>query len=123
MINIKRYEYKGVPFSAWLFRIATNEINMYFRKTNKERVVSLDKNNISHIIAEVKENDSDDNKKMLLLALSKLKPEEMQLVELRFFEERPFAEVGNIAGITENNAKVKLYRILEKLKIMLKGKI
>src|SRR4051812_22341421 len=41
MMNIKKYEFKGVPFSAWLFRIASNEVNMYFRKTNKERVVSL----------------------------------------------------------------------------------
>jgi RNA polymerase sigma-70 factor (ECF subfamily) len=123
MINIQRYEFKGVPFSAWLFRIALNEINMYFRKTGKERVVSLRKENIAHLMAEAKEDDSEDNQKMLLAAMGTLKEEEIQLVELRFFEDRPFSEIGALCGITENNAKVRLYRILDKLKGLLKGKI
>jgi RNA polymerase sigma-70 factor (ECF subfamily) len=123
MINIQRYQHKGVPFSAWLFRIAFNEVNMYFRKTNKERVVSLDQTNLGHIISEAKENDHDDNRRMLMAALATLDESEMQIVELRFFEERPFSEVAVITGITENNAKVKMYRILEKLKKLLKGKI
>ncbi|HEY6161942.1 MAG TPA: sigma-70 family RNA polymerase sigma factor [Bacteroidia bacterium] len=123
MVNIKRYEYKGVPFSAWLFRIALNEINMYFRKSNKTRVVSLENESLAHIITEAKENDNEDNRKLLLGALSKLKEDEMMLVELRFFEGRPFAEIGVITGITENNAKVKMYRVLDKLKGMLKGKM
>jgi RNA polymerase sigma-70 factor (ECF subfamily) len=59
--------------------------------------------------------------KLLMLALSKLQESEMQLIELRFFEERSFAEVALIAGITENHAKVKVYRILSKLKLILKG--
>jgi RNA polymerase sigma-70 factor (ECF subfamily) len=42
--------------------------------------------------------------------------EDTQLIELRFFEKRSFAEVGDIVGITENNAKVRVYRILDKIK-------
>ena len=45
---------------------------------------------------------------------------EMQMLELRFFEKKSFAEVGEIIGITENNAKVRTYRILDKLKINFK---
>jgi RNA polymerase sigma-70 factor, ECF subfamily len=123
MINIQRYQHKGVPFSAWLFRIALNEVNMYFRKTNRTRVVSLEQGSLATIITETKESDSEDNRKLLMAALAQLDEAEMQLVELRFFEERPFAEIGEIAGITENNAKVKMYRILEKLRKLLKGKI
>ena len=40
----------------------------------------------------------------------------MQLIEMRFFEQRPFKEVAEILGITENNAKVKSYRILQRMK-------
>ena len=123
MVNIQRYTFKGVPFSAWLFRIALNEVNMYFRKTNKERVVSLDEHSLVNIIAEAKEDDNEDQRRMLMSALGKLDEDEMQIVELRFFEGRPFAEVGGICGITENNAKVKMYRILDKLKKLLKGKL
>jgi RNA polymerase sigma-70 factor (ECF subfamily) len=36
---------------------------------------------------------------------------------MRYFEKRPFKEIAEILDITENNAKVKVYRILEKLKV------
>ena len=38
------------------------------------------------------------------------------LFELRFFEKRPFKEIAEILNLTETNAKVKLYRILERVK-------
>jgi RNA polymerase sigma-70 factor (ECF subfamily) len=119
MLALSKYTFKGVPFSAWLFRIASNEINMFFRKSNRERVVSLDKSDLGKMIAESGESDSEENQKLLLRALATLSDEEMQLIELRFFEKRPFIEVGEIAGITENNAKVRTYRILDKLKQIL----
>jgi len=40
----------------------------------------------------------------------------LQLIELRFFEKRPFKEIAEILNLTETNAKVKLYRILERVK-------
>ena len=52
-------------------------------------------------------------------AVAQLEEEDLQLVEMRFMEKRPFKEVAEILGITENNAKVKLYRALEKLKKIL----
>jgi RNA polymerase sigma-70 factor (ECF subfamily) len=116
LININKYVYKGVPFSAWLFRIALNEINMYFRKNNADRVVSLDQSGIGAIIAEVVEEDNSDSQKRMMAALSKMDDCDIQLIELRFFEKRSFAEVGTIVGLTENNAKVRVYRILEKIK-------
>src|SRR3954463_11551058 len=36
-----RYRWQGIAFSAWLYRIATNEIGMYFRK-GRRQMVSLD---------------------------------------------------------------------------------
>ena len=40
------------------------------------------------------------------------------LLELRFFESRSFSEVGQMMNITEINAKIKTYRVLDKLKII-----
>lgn len=120
MLSLNKYEYRGVPFSAWLFRIATNEMNMFFRKTGKERNVSLDVSDLSNVISESGNEDSDDNQKILLRALAKLPAEDMQFLELRFFEKRAFSEVGEILGMTENNAKVRTYRILDKLKLNFK---
>jgi RNA polymerase sigma-70 factor (ECF subfamily) len=119
MLNLSKYRDRGLPFSSWLFRIALNEVNMYFRKSKKERCVSLDTNGVSSLASESALGNREDDRKMLMLALSRLPMEDMQLIELRFFEERPFSEVGEISGMTENNAKVRVYRILNKLKTIL----
>jgi RNA polymerase sigma-70 factor (ECF subfamily) len=122
LINIKKYEYKGVPFSAWLFRIAFNEINMYFRKNNKTRVVSLEQGSLINMASEIEEADNADVEQKMLVALKGLPVDDVQLIELRFFEKRSFADIGGIVGITENNAKVKVYRILDKLKKLIGSK-
>ena len=40
MQKLHEYEYRGVPFSAWLYRIAGNEIAQYYRSVQRSRVVS-----------------------------------------------------------------------------------
>ena len=35
---------------------------------------------------------------------------------MRFFEKRAFKEIGEILNITENNAKVRTYRVLDEMK-------
>ncbi len=119
MVALPKYESKGLPFSSWLFRIALNEVNMHYRKSSRERVISLDQSNLGEMVAETGEKDTEENKLLVMKLLSSLTPEEMYIIELRFFEKRPFAEIGEILGMTENNSKVRTYRILEKLKKLL----
>ena len=120
MVALPKYESKGLPFSAWLFRIALNEVNMYYRKTSRERIVSIDQTNIGDMIAEAGgEKESEENRQLVMKLLGTLSPEDMQFMELRFFEKRAFAEIGEILGLTENNAKVRTYRIIDKLKKVL----
>jgi RNA polymerase sigma-70 factor, ECF subfamily len=122
LVNIKNYRDKGVPFSAWLYRIALNEISMYFRKNNSGRVVSLKQEHISTIVDEVEKDNTEENCSIVMNALKKVKEESVQLIEMRFFEKRSFSEIGNILGISENNAKVKVYRVLDKLKSIILNK-
>ncbi|WP_276369268.1 sigma-70 family RNA polymerase sigma factor [Chryseolinea sp. H1M3-3] len=117
LLHIKRFTFRGLPFSAWLFRIALNECNDYFRKNNRYRLVTIEDVSVQHLYEELT-NDShlDDLHERLPDILQKLTQEELQIIELRFFEQRPFKEVADIIGITETYAKVKVYRILEKMK-------
>jgi RNA polymerase sigma-70 factor (ECF subfamily) len=117
MQKLDKYIYKGVPFSAWLFRIASNEIAQYFRKNKKTRVVALE-DRVMHDLEDEYEDkvDLDINISILKDVIQDLKPNEVELLELRFFEKRPFKEVAEILDITENNAKVKVYRLLQKMK-------
>jgi RNA polymerase sigma-70 factor (ECF subfamily) len=52
----------------------------------------------------------------LPVILEKLTADELQIIELRFFEQRPFKEVADILGITETYAKVRVYRTLDKMR-------
>lgn len=62
------------------------------------------------------DEENEINKKRLLKAISELKEADVQLIEMRFFEQRAYKEMGEILAITENNAKVKTFRALDKLK-------
>ena len=57
-----------------------------------------------------------EEKEKLVKILARLSDERLSIIEMRFFEKRSFKEIGEIMGITENNAKVKVYRTLDKLK-------
>lgn len=117
MLNLKKYEPKGIPFGAWLYRIARNEIYDRSAKNKVSMVLTIEKDGIQKMILEMQEESNSEEKySSLQNALSTLNDEELELIELRYFEKRSFKEVGEIVNITENNAKVKTYRIIEKLK-------
>lgn len=116
LLNIKKFEFKGYPFSSWLYKIALNEINQFYRKTKKERTVNVDDLIIEDVIEELNEKFSDEKSQKLLEILANLNEEKLVLIEMRFFEKRSFKEISEILNITENNAKVKTYRVLDEMK-------
>ena len=119
MLNLYRYKFTGVPFSSWLYRIAYNELNQAFRTNTVKRTINIETTNVHTIIEEMDEDNKEEYKPLLTAAINELSDAELNLVEMRFFEKRPFKEIGNILEITENNAKVRLYRVLGKLKEMI----
>lgn len=123
MISLNKYELRGFPFSSWLYRIAINELNQAFRKNEKQRGINLEEKHLKEIVSEMNEEDVEEKERILLEALTTLEEEDFQLVEMRFFEKRAFKEIGEILNITEANAKMKLYRILDKLKPILEKKL
>ena len=116
MQRLDSYSFQGVPFSAWLFRIASNEIGQHYRNVQKNRVVSAEDIHLGQLAEEMEEEDGARKYEALLGALGELEPEDLALVEMRFFEERPFKEIADILGVTEANAKMRTYRILERMK-------
>lgn len=124
LLHIKRYKSRGLPFSAWLFRIALNECNDYYRKASRYRIVTIEDEFVGHLYEEItNESRLEDLRVKLPSILQKLTEEELQIIEMRFFEQRPFKEVADIAGISETYAKVKVYRILQKMRKLFLEKI
>ncbi len=116
MQRLGEYTFMGVPFSAWLYRIAANEVAQHFRSVQKNRVVGIDDVNLSEMMDEMEEESPEWMRILLIEALDDLKEHDLELIEMRFFEQRSFREIAEILDMTENNAKVKTYRILERLK-------
>lgn len=114
--RIDRYQYKGVPFSAWLFRIASNELAQHYRSLKSKRTVSVTEDAFGDIADEMEVEESLWQIADMVTALDQLRSDDIELIELRFFEQRPFKEIADILNITESNAKVRTYRILEKMK-------
>lgn len=116
LLNLSKYEHRGFPFSSWLYRIASNEVNMHFRKVNKKQEVELNENDLRTLLDEVSNSSSDEQMELVINGLNQLPLEQMDLIDMRFFEKRSFREIGEITGTTEGNAKIKVYRALKKLK-------
>jgi RNA polymerase sigma-70 factor (ECF subfamily) len=114
--NIRKYRPQGLPFGAWLFRIALNEISKFFRKSRHKRVMSVDAESVAELCVEMEEEKQEDTDRKLSAALQKLSPEELQLIEMRFFDKIPFKEISRILELSEAGAKARVYRILEKMK-------
>lgn len=114
--NLPKYEYRGVPFGSWLYRIAKSELYQAFRDRKAERTVNIDTVHVSIVMDVFKDEESEVNRSRLLAAIPQLKEDDIQLIEMRYFENRPYKEMGEILEITENNAKVKTFRALDKLK-------
>lgn len=116
LINLPKYKSMGYPFSSWLYKIALNEVNQFYRTNSKNRTVNVQENQLKDVIEEVGENYNEEKMQKLLKSLTKLKEYKLDLIEMRFFEKRSFKEIAQILNITENNAKVKTYRVLDEVR-------
>ncbi|MBI3509490.1 MAG: sigma-70 family RNA polymerase sigma factor [Bacteroidetes bacterium] len=114
--NIGKYKSQGVPFSAWLFRISINELNRFYRRSKVRQAISIDDTQVEDILTELGEENSAVTDARLMKAMQQLEQDEIVLLEMRFFEKRPFKEVCDILEISETAAKARVYRLLEKLK-------
>ena len=123
MENLKNYRYTGVPFEAWLFRIALNEIYGMNRKRKIDLVYNLDSEKVLNLPVDVSGGEKEALINMMLEALQRLEKEEMDIVEMRFFSDMSLREIAAILNISETNAGVKVFRIIKKLKTILSKKM
>ena len=122
MKNLKKYEFRGVPFSAWLYRIASNEVNKHYRQTNKKLVFSFEEYEFENLIEQNSEKDDELDIDYIIRQMHKMSESDIEILELRFFESKCFAEIAYILEITEANAKMRTYRAIDKLRKLLKRK-
>jgi RNA polymerase sigma-70 factor (ECF subfamily) len=127
--KIRVFEWRNIPISAWLFRIATNEINLYFRHS-KYNPVCIEDTNLHVYLPYQEEIETEkaalekelqENKEFLLIQkkLRGLNIKYQEVIALRFFEEKSIKEIAAILRKKEGTIKSLLSRGLEKLRIVL----
>lgn len=114
--SLSRYEFRGIPFSAWLYRIARNEINKHYRKNKRKNVFSIEEIKVRELIERSDETWDDELVQKLVNFMKDLPTDMLQVLELRFFEDKDFKDIAFILDITESGAKMRTYRALDKLR-------
>ncbi|CCQ96235.1 RNA polymerase, sigma-24 subunit, ECF subfamily [[Clostridium] ultunense Esp] len=118
MFKIDTYSKDKSPFEVWLFAIARNAINDYFRSSKKYRFLSID--TIKELVSKKKTPEdiveTSETNDELLKALKTLDVREQNIVALKFGAELKNVEIAEILGLTESNVGVVLYRTMKKLK-------
>jgi RNA polymerase sigma-70 factor, ECF subfamily len=118
MKHMPNFEYQGVPFSAWLYRIAHNLVANYHRDRSRRKIIALEDiipwyadDEGPEIVAQLMED-----KEHLLAAMRRLPADRQELLFLKFVERLTNAEIGDIMGRTEGAIKSLYHRTLLSLR-------
>lgn len=116
MLALPRYRYTGVPFKAWLLRIALNEVRMFHRSRKGKVYMDLGSAETKGLLADTATADREEDLRRMEDALAGLKESSATLIELRYFDGLSYAEIGAILGIAEDAAKMRTHRVLRSLR-------
>ncbi len=114
LTHLGRYTSRGVPFSAWLFRIAHNLVANWHRDNSRRQTYSLDAvidtpDGAASLHERAEENEQT---RHLWAAIRRLPPERQQLLVLKFVEELSTQQIAMIMGRSEGAVKALLHRTL-----------
>lgn len=112
--HIKRYDNRGVPFSAWLYRIAHNLVANWHRDRNRHQEFALeDQAHLTHGPGNPERlAEASEAREALLSAIRRLPPDRQQLLLLKFSDAMPNAEIGTVMGRSEGAIKSLYHRTL-----------
>ena len=115
LTNLDRYESRGLPFSAWLYRIAHNLVANWLRDRSRRKVISLDELVLARQrsgMAPEYQAEANEEQEALLDAIRRLPADRQQLLILKLLEGMSNAEIGQIMGRSVGAIKSLYYRTL-----------
>lgn len=130
-LKIGGFQWRGIRLSSWLYRIATNELNLYYR-SSKYKPQSLQQLMENPQMEKLLHENAGDEREVMEQELKayddynrirqnllKLDVKYQEVISLRYFEQKTNIEIGEILGKNEGTIKSLLSRGLEKLRNML----
>jgi len=118
LAKIDGYTYRGVPFSAWLYRIAHNLVANWHRDRQHRHLIPLDEMVLKTTSRRAPERLAEQNERehALRQAISRLSGERQQLLILKFAEGMSNAEIGKVMRRSEGAVKSLYHRTLVALR-------
>lgn len=130
-LKINSFQWRGISLSAWLFRIATNELNQYYR-SSRYKPQSLQQLLENPQMEKLLHEQDDDEREVMEKELRgfndynlirsnllKMDVKYQEVIALRYFEQKTNGEISAILNKNEGTVKSLLSRGLEKLRNML----
>ena len=118
LANLKRFEWRGIPFAAWLFRIAANLISDRWQRSGRE---IADEEKIDAAQVSPAEIEEVERRATLFKLVDTLPAEQKNVVVLRFVEQKSIKEVAREIRKTEGAVKQLQFRALSNLRARLEG--
>ncbi len=117
--HLPSYEQRGLPFAAWLYRIAHNLVANWHRDRSRRKVISLER--LAAIaqwrgIGPFEYTVHSERRQALLDAVQGLPDDRQQLLILKYIERMPNAQIGDIMGRSEGAIKSLYHRTLVALR-------
>ena len=108
--TIGRFEWRGVPVAAWLFRIAANALADHWKQ------VARDAHEAPPELPDAAETADIERRLALYQQVERLPDVQRQVIEMRFVEEKSIREVASALGRSEGAIKQLQLRALENLR-------
>ncbi len=119
LANLRRFEWRGIPFAAWLFRIAANLISDRWQHKSREQVT--DGVEIESTSSKSMEFEEVERRAILFRLVDTLPAEQRRVVVLRFVEQKSVKEVAREIRKTEGAVKQLQFRALSSLRARMEG--
>jgi RNA polymerase sigma-70 factor (ECF subfamily) len=120
LANLRKFEWRGIPFAAWLFRIAANLISDRWQRKGREDVAD-EPGQIESATTKGVEFEEVERKATLFRLVDTLPAEQRRVVVLRFVEQKSIKEVAREIRKTEGAVKQLQFRALSSLRSRLEG--
>ena len=120
LANLKRYEWRGIPFAAWLYRIAANLIADRWQRQGRDNFADGPEQ-IESAPAKSMEFEEVERRATLFRLVNTLPAEQRRVIVLRFVEEKSIKDVAREVQKSEGAVKQLQFRALTSLRTRMEG--
>jgi RNA polymerase sigma-70 factor (ECF subfamily) len=115
--NLSRFEWRGVPFAAWLFRIAANAIADHGKRTARLEVIKMPETSALEPLSGADLAEVEHRARLFKL-VERLPDDQRRVITMRFAHQKSIAEIAKDMGRSEGAVKQLQFRSLKSLRAM-----